>query len=127
RNIITSLELDSHKMEANNVRFQAKYKKMEEDEQRYETFLCDDAEFIFVAFGTSARVCQKAVEIARAKGIKVGLLRPITLFPFPKKIVGELAGNIKGFLSVEMNAGQMVEDIKLAAYEAGVVRPVEYF
>ena len=100
---------------------------MEGDEQRYEAIQCDDAEYVFVAFGTSARVCQKALEIARDKGIRVGLLRPISLFPFPKKIIGELAQKVKGFLSVEMNAGQMTEDIKLAAYEAGVIRRVEYF
>lgn len=127
KNVITSLELDSMKMEANNQRFQKKYRKMEGDEQRYEAIQCDDAEYVFVAFGTSARVCQKALEIARDKGIRVGLLRPISLFPFPKKIIGELAQKVKGFLSVEMNAGQMTEDIKLAAYEAGVIRRVEYF
>lgn len=127
RNIVTSLELDSLKMEVNNNRFQAKYREMEALEQRYEAICCDDADFVFVAFGTSARVCQKAVEIAREKGIKAGLLRPITLFPFPMNIVGELAHRVKGFLSVEMNAGQMVEDIKLAAYEAGVVCPVEFY
>ncbi len=127
RNVVTSLELDSLKMESNNHRFQEKYRAMEANEQRYEAIECDDADYILVAFGTSARVCQKAVEIARAKGIKVGLLRPITLFPFPKKAVGELAHKVKGFLSVEMNAGQMTEDIKLAAYEAGVIRPVDYF
>ena len=85
KNIVTSLEMDSDKMEENNLRFQKKYQKMEEEEVRYEAIQCDDAEFVIVAFGTSARVCQKAVEIARAKGLKVGLLRPITLFPFPKK------------------------------------------
>ena len=127
RNVITSLEMDSNKMEANNRRFQEKYKMMEATEQRYETYHCDDADYILVAFGTSARVCQKAVEIARDKGIKVGLLRPITLFPFPNTIVRELAQRVKGFLSVEMSSGQMVEDIKLAVYEAEIYRPVEYF
>ncbi len=127
RNVITSLELDSDKMEANNTRFQEKYRKMEAEEQRYEAIQCDDAEYVLVAFGTSSRVCQKAVEIAREKGIKVGLLRPVTLFPFPKKVIGELARKVKGFLSVEMNAGQMVEDIKLAVYETGSKIRVEYF
>jgi 2-oxoglutarate ferredoxin oxidoreductase subunit alpha len=127
KNVITSLELDSLKMELNNKRFQEKYRKIEAEEQRYEAIQCEDAEYVFVAFGTSARVCQKAVEIAREKGIKVGLLRPVTLFPFPKKVIGELAKRVKCFLSVEMNAGQMAEDIKLAVYEAGVVRPVKYF
>ncbi len=127
RNVITSLEMDSLKMEANNQRFQEKYRQMEAHEQRYEAIQCDDAEYILVAFGTSARVCQKAVEIAREKGLKVGLLRPITLFPFPKSIIGELAHQVKGFLSVEMNAGQMVEDIKHAVYDAGLHRKVEHF
>jgi len=127
RNVITSLELDSAKMEVNNQRFQEKYRKMEAEEQRYEAIQCDDAEYLFVAFGTAARVCEKAVEIAREKGIKVGLLRPITLFPFPKNIIKELAPKVKGFLSVEMNAGQMVEDVKLAVYDAGCNQRVEFF
>lgn len=127
RNIITSLELDSAKMEENNRRFQEKYRKMEAEEQRCETIQCDDAEYVLVAFGTSARVCQKAVEIAREKGLKVGLLRPVTLFPFPKNTIKELAPKVKGFLSVEMNAGQMVEDIKQSVYEAKIYRPVQFF
>ena len=127
RNVVTSLEMDSNKMEANNKRFQDKYKKMEEEETRYEMIQCDDADYILVAFGTSSRVCQKSVEIARASGLKVGLLRPITLFPFPKKVIGELADRVKGFLSVEMSSGQMVEDIKLAVYEAGKNTRVDYF
>ena len=127
KNIITSLEMDSDKMEQNNLRFQEKYRKMEEDEVRYETIQCEDAEFIIIAYGTSSRVCQKAVELARAKGLKVGLLRPITLFPFPTKIIQELARKAKGFLSVEMSAGQMIEDIKLAVYEAGSTVRVNHF
>ena len=127
KNVITSLELDSDVMEANNIRFQEKYKTMEEVETRYEEIQCDDAEYIIVAFGTTSRVCQKSVEIARAKGLKVGLLRPITLFPFPSKIIGELARKAKGFLTVEMSAGQMVEDVKLAVYEAGSNARVNYF
>lgn len=113
--IITSLELDSAKQEEVNHKLQAKYRQMEENEVRYEEIQCDDAEFIFIAYGTSARLCQKSVQLAREKGIKAGLLRPITLFPFPKKRINELAGQVKGFLSVEMSAGQMVEDIQLAA------------
>lgn len=127
RNIITSLELDSDKMEANNQRFQEKYRRMETEDQRYEAIQCDDAEYVLVAYGTSARVCQKTVEIAREKGLRVGLLRPITLFPFPKTVVGELARKVKGFLSVEMSAGQMIEDIKLAVFESGCDTPVKHF
>ncbi|KOH46750.1 3-methyl-2-oxobutanoate dehydrogenase subunit VorB [Sunxiuqinia dokdonensis] len=126
-NIITSLEMDSAKMESNNLRFQEKYKQMEEEEVRYETFQCDDAEYILVAFGSSARICQKSVDLARAKGLKVGLLRPITLYPFPKKPIAELAKKVKGFLTVEMNAGQMVEDVQLAAGCGNSSVPVKYF
>ncbi len=127
RNIVTSLEMDSHRMEENNLRFQKKYKQMEDEECRFEEIMCEDAEYILVAFGTSSRVCQKSVEIARSKGLKVGLLRPITLFPFPKKAIVKLAEKAKGFMSVEMNAGQMVDDIKLSVYEAGKNTRVEYF
>jgi len=113
-NIITSLELDAAVMEENNIRFQAKYKKIEENEVRYEEFMCDDAEYLLIAFGSSARICQKVVELAHAEGIKLGLLRPITLWPFPKKVIAEYANKVKGMLSVELNAGQMVEDVRLA-------------
>ena len=114
RNVITSLELDSAKMEENNIRFQAKYRKIEENEVRYEEFQCEDAEYLLIAFGSSARICQKVVEIARAEGIKLGLLRPITLWPFPTKAIAAYAEKVKGMLSVELNAGQMVEDVRLA-------------
>ena len=114
RNIITSLDLDPAQQEKFNLRLQVKYRKMEEEEVRFETISCDDAEYLLVAYGTSARICQKSVRIARAKGIKVGLLRPVTLFPFPKKPLQEFAGKVKGILSVEMSAGQMVEDVLLA-------------
>ena len=113
-NIITSLEMDSARMEANNLRLQEKYTRMEAEEVLYEEIQCDDAEYIIVAFGSSSRICQKSVDIARAKGIKLGLLRPITLFPFPKKPIAALAKRVKGFLVVEMNAGQMIEDVQLA-------------
>ncbi|HYX08126.1 MAG TPA: transketolase C-terminal domain-containing protein, partial [Bacteroidales bacterium] len=114
RNIVTSLDLDPHKMEEHNQKLQAKYKKMEEEDVRFEKIKCEDAEYLFVAYGSSARICQKAVEMAREKGIKAGLLRPITLFPFPKKPISEMAEQVKGMLSVELSAGQMVEDVKLA-------------
>ena len=113
-NVITSLELDPAKMEENNLRFQAKYKLIEEHEVRYEEYLCEDAEYLLVAFGSSARICQKTVENARAEAIKLGLLRPITLWPFPTNIIAQYANQVKGMLSVELNAGQMVEDIRLA-------------
>jgi 2-oxoglutarate ferredoxin oxidoreductase subunit alpha len=114
RHILTSLELQSEKQELHNKKLQAKYKQMEEEDVRFEQIECDDAEFILVAFGVSARISQKAVQILREKGIKAGLLRPITLYPFPTTKIQELSKKVKGFLSVEMNAGQMVEDIRLA-------------
>jgi len=113
-NIITSLELDPSAMEQNNLRFQAKYKEIEENEVRYEEINCEDAEYLIVAFGSCARICQKSMELARAEGIKVGLLRPITLWPFPSKVIAKYAEKVKGMISVELNAGQMVEDIRLA-------------
>jgi 2-oxoglutarate ferredoxin oxidoreductase subunit alpha len=114
RNIITSLDLDSLKMEQHNVELQKKYRLMEENEVRYEEVNCEDADYIFVAYGTSARICLKSIQLARAKGIKVGLLRPITLFPFPKIPIAAIAVKVKGILVVEMSAGQMVEDVRLA-------------
>jgi len=127
RNIITSLEMDSAKMEQNNLRFQEKYAKIEAEEVLFEEIQCEDAEYILVAFGSSARVCQKAVDLARGKGIKVGLLRPITLYPFPKKPIAALAQRVKGMLVVEMNAGQMIEDVQLAVGCAGCKVPVVHF
>lgn len=114
RNIITSLDLDSIGQEEFNQKLQDKYNLIRENEVRFEEFSTDDADYLLVAYGTSARVCQKAVQIARGQGIKVGLLRPITLFPFPTKRIKELADKVKGILSVEMSAGQMVEDVMLA-------------
>ncbi|MDR1402925.1 MAG: 3-methyl-2-oxobutanoate dehydrogenase subunit VorB [Tannerellaceae bacterium] len=113
-NIVTSLELDPALMEEKNNRFQAKYRKIEETEVRYEEFHCEDAEYLLLAFGSSARICQKAVELARLEGIRLGLLRPITLWPFPKVIIEAYSHKVKGMLSVELNAGQMVEDVRLA-------------
>lgn len=114
RNIVTSLELDPFKQEAHNLKLQAKYQKMCEEEVRYEMINCEDAEYVFVAYGSSARIAQKAMEQARAKGMKVGLFRLITLYPFPMKELNKLAEQVKGFLAVEMSAGQMIEDVKLA-------------
>ena len=114
RNIITSLDLDPSKQEEFNHKLMAKYKKVEENEVRYEELQCDDAEYIFVAYGTSSRICLKSIQLAREEGIKVGLLRPVTLYPFPAKPIEKLAERVKGFLTVEMSAGQMIEDVKLA-------------
>ncbi len=124
-NIITSLELKSEVMEQNNIRLQAKYRAIEENEVRYEEIMCDDAEYVIVAFGSTARICAATVEMAREQGLKVGLLRPITLYPFPTKAIAALADRgIKGFLSAELNAGQMVEDVRLAVNGKA---PVEHY
>ena len=124
RNVVTSLELQSEAMEKINLRLQDKYKAMEENEVRYEALACDDADYVIVAFGSSARICSATVEMARAEGIRLGMLRPITLYPFPTRPIAELAARVKGFLSVELNAGQMVEDVRLAVN--GAV-PVEHY
>ena len=125
RAIITSLELDSAVMEQNNLRFQEKYRKIEENEVRYEETMTEDADYILVAFGSSARICQKVVQVARQEGLKVGLVRPITLWPYPYRVIADLAKRgVKGFLSVELNAGQMIEDVKLAVNGCC---PVEHF
>lgn len=114
RNIITSVDLDPVKHEKFNLMLQAKYQKMREEEVRFENFSCEDAEYLLVAFGCCSRICQKAVKLARSKGIKVGLLRPITLFPFPEKEIQRLIPQLKGIMSVELSAGQMIEDIRLS-------------
>ncbi len=124
RNIITSLYLDPYVQERHVCDLRDKYIKMQEEEVRYEEISVDDADYILVAFGSSARICQKTVDMARAKGLKVGLIRPITLFPFPSEVINQLAKRVKGFLVVEMNLGQMVEDVRLAVN--GQNR-VEYF
>ena len=123
-NIITSLELKPEVMEARNLHLQQKYAEIREKEVRYETLLTDDAEVLIVAFGSAARLTQKAIEMAREEGIKVGMLRPITLWPFPSKQIAAEAKGKKGVLVVEINAGQMVQDVRLAIN--GAV-PVEQF
>ncbi|PLX04254.1 MAG: 3-methyl-2-oxobutanoate dehydrogenase subunit VorB [Marinilabiliales bacterium] len=115
RRILTSLDLDPHKLEKHNQHLHAKYNEIKENEVRYELIDTDDADYLFVAYGSSARICQKSVKLAREKGIKVGLLRIISLWPFASDVIKEFtAKGIKGFLSVEMSMGQMVEDIQLA-------------
>ncbi len=133
---VTSLVLDPLEMEKINQGLQKKYRKINQEEVRFEEYKTSDAEYVLVAYGSSARICRKTVDIAREKGIKAGLLRPITLYPFPYKRIGELAEKVKGFLSVELSAGQMVEDVKLAVngksrvehfgrYGGAVYSPVE--
>lgn len=123
-NVITSLELDPAIMEQRNLHLQKKYAEIEANETRYEELQCEDAEFLIVAFGSCARIAQKAMEHAREEGIKVGLFRPITLWPFPSKALRQRASSVKGILVVELNGGQMIEDVRLAV-ECHV--PVEHF
>jgi 2-oxoglutarate ferredoxin oxidoreductase subunit alpha len=124
KKVITSLDLDPYGMEKHNHDLQAKYREMEKNEVRYEAINCDDAEYVFIAYGSSARICQKAMDMAREKGIKAGIFRPITLYPFPTTEIEELSKHIKGILSVEMSAGQMIEDIRLAVHDN---IPVKHF
>ena len=114
RNIATSLELEPHEQEKVNQKLQRKYAEVCQNEVRYETLQCEDADYVLVAYGSSARISAKVVEMAREQGIKAGLLRPITLYPFPYEPIAELSHRVKGFLSVEMSAGQMIEDVRLA-------------
>lgn len=113
-NIITSLELKSEVMEERNLHLQEKYNTIQENEVRYETQQMEDADYIIVAFGSAARIAEKALELAREEGLKVGLFRPITLWPFPQKELAEAAQGKKGVLVAEINAGQMVQDVRLA-------------
>jgi 2-oxoglutarate ferredoxin oxidoreductase subunit alpha len=114
RNFITSLHMDPEKMEEINLHLQAKYRRIAEQETRYELVHGEDAEHLIVAYGLAARIAHKAVEIYREQGVKVGLLRPVTLYPFPTAILREMAPHLHGILVVEMNAGQMVEDVRLS-------------
>jgi len=115
RAIITSLHIQPEAMEQTNLHLQRKYREIEKEEIRYEATNCEDADVVLMAFGLVARICKKAAELAKEKGINVGVFRPITLFPFPYEAIRELADKTKIFLTVEMNAGQMVEDVMLAA------------
>ena len=123
-NVITSLELKPEIMEQRNLHLKRKYGEIEANEVRYETQRMEDADYVIVSFGSASRIAEKALEIARGEGIKVGLFRPITLWPFPGKQLAEIAKSKKGVLVAEINAGQMVEDVRLAIN--GAVK-VEHF
>lgn len=124
RNIITSLFIQAEVMEKVNLRLQEKYRTICEKEVRYELTSTDDAEYLLVAFGLAARIARLALDFARAEGIAVGLMRPITLYPYPYQILSELSDSVKGILVVELNAGQMVEDVRLGVN--GKI-PVEFY
>lgn len=123
-NLINSILLDPEELDAHNWRLQEKYRTIKETEVMYETVFGDDSDWFLVAYGTVARICRLVVHRARKKGIKVGLIRPITLWPFPDKAFTEVLNRAKGFLTVEMSTGQMVEDVKLAV--AGKA-PVDFY
>ncbi|MBQ0135849.1 MAG: 3-methyl-2-oxobutanoate dehydrogenase subunit VorB [Oscillospiraceae bacterium] len=113
-NIVNSLYLKPELLEQKNFERYEKYAKIERDEAMFEEYLMDDAEICLVAFGITSRVAKNAINEARAKGVKVGMIRPITLWPFPKKAFEARADQCKAFVSVEMSMGQMIEDVKLA-------------
>ncbi len=124
RNIITSLEILPEGLEKMNLALQAKYRKIKENEVRLEEYEMDDAEYALTAFGTVARIAKTVVDMARADGIKLGLIRPITVWPFPEKEIARRAEQVKFFFDVEMNEGQMLEDVKLAVNGK---KPVHYY
>ncbi len=114
QNVVTSLELDTAIMEKHNDRFQRTYREIKKNEMRFESIGTENCDYLIVAFGSMARICQKCIEIAHEEGINIGLIRPITLWPFPAEAIAEAAKGVKGVLVVELNAGQMIEDVKLA-------------
>lgn len=113
-NIVNSLYLNPEELERTNFERYERYKQIEENECLYEEYMTGDADIIVVAFGIAARVSKNAVVEARKQGLKVGLVRPITLWPFPKKVLKKCAETAKGFISVELSMGQMIEDVRLA-------------
>ncbi|MCI7250167.1 MAG: 3-methyl-2-oxobutanoate dehydrogenase subunit VorB [Prevotella sp.] len=123
-NIITSLELMPEAMEQRNLHLQEKYRTIKEREVRYETIELDDADIMIVAFGSAARIAEKAIELAREEGIRAGLFRPITLWPFPEKQIAKAAHGKRGVLVAEINAGQMIQDVRLSVNGE---EPVEHF
>ena len=124
RNVVSSLYLGAESCEGLNKRLQARLETIREAEQRHYEALTEDAELVVIAYGTVGRICESVIHRARAAGLKAGLLRPVTLWPFPEQRISELADEVRAFLVVEMNAGQMVEDVRLAA---GGQVPVEFY
>lgn len=123
-NLISSIFLEADELEEHNIKLQRKYSKIEESEVLFEEMYTEDAEIILMGYGIVSRILQSVIEEAREEGIKVGLLRPITLFPFPKKKIDELANNAEVFLVCEMSNGQMVDDVRLALNGK---RPVKFY
>ena len=113
-NLLKSLYLQDGALSEHNWKLHQKYEQMKKEEVRFETFQTDDAQLVIAAFGSIARISKTSVEMARGEGMKVGLIRPITLFPFPGKIIDQISKRVKTFLTVELNTGQMVEDVRLS-------------
>jgi 2-oxoglutarate ferredoxin oxidoreductase subunit alpha len=124
RRILSSIYLDPIEEEKLNLRLLKRWKIIQREEVRYKEYFLDDAEYVIIGFGTAGRVALSAVRQARARGIKVGLLRPITVSPFPVDAIEQLVGRVNGILVTEMNSGQMLEDVRLAV--KGRV-PVEFY
>ncbi|HNY12779.1 MAG TPA: 3-methyl-2-oxobutanoate dehydrogenase subunit VorB [Candidatus Wallbacteria bacterium] len=126
QNLISSIHLVPEDMEKHIHHLYAKYAEIEKNELRYEEFKCEDAEYVIVAYGITARICKTTCTMAREQGIKIGLLRPKTLWPYPTAPLAKLAGNknVKGFIAVELSMGQMVEDVRLAVNGK---KPVEFY
>ncbi len=125
-NVVTSIYIDPDELEKKNLELVAKYQEIERQEVRYEAIEIEDAEFIIAAYGACSRICRNVIRQGRELGMKIGMIRPITLWPFPKEIFRQAASkpNVKAFLTVEMNAGQMVEDVRLAVEGQ---KPVEFY
>jgi len=113
-NLVSSIVLDPHDLEDHNLKLDAKYKEIMANEVLYEEYKTEDADLIVVAYGVVSRIVYSTVDMAREQGLKVGLLRPITLWPFPTEIIAKLADTASRFLAVELSTGQMVEDVQLA-------------
>ncbi len=124
RAVINSLYINTEELTVHNNELQATYREIEKNEVMYEAYMCEDADYVITAFGTVARIAKSAINELRAQGIKVGLFRPITVWPFPYKELAEASKNAKALLDVEANEGQMLQDVKLAINGA---KPVEYF
>ena len=124
RAVINSLYINTEELTVHNNELQATYREIEKNEVMYEAYMCEDADYVITAFGTVARIAKSAINELREQGIKVGLFRPITVWPFPYKELAEAAKNAKALLDVEANEGQMLQDVKLAINGA---KPVEYF
>jgi 2-oxoglutarate ferredoxin oxidoreductase subunit alpha len=117
KNIINSLDLSPEGLEQHNIKIQEKYRRAEREQVRYQELDVDDAEIVLIAYGTCSRVCRTAVQMARAGGIRAGLLRPISLWPFPFERIRELRERVKAFLVVELSCGQMLDDVRLGVAE----------